>query len=350
MARKKASKFVAPKDISDLKSQYADFLVGADRLQATSDDILSTGSIKVDALLHGGLYRGTISEFFGPPGGGKSTLAIRTAGVCLEQGGRVAYIDLEHGLGGGIQISTGDENIHVDGWLQKNGVDPNHPNFDVWRPTFAEDVFNLLLNIIMGNLYDLVIIDSYAALVTRSEMEDEVGASHYGKVAKISSEGLKKVFKAYELGEGRSHVIVINQIRDNIGGYGYKSTGGNALPHYCATRLQVFRIGGSENSGEAVTKSRVINRKNRFSPPGETEIAISSTFGLDVMDELLQWCLQDDVGYVKQAGAWYTVFPLEEDGEEVKMQGAYSVKRHLQENGYYEALRDRISSSLLTAV
>lgn len=310
----------------------------------------STGSPAVDALLGGGLHKGSMSEFYGKPQSGKSTLALSTARQVIRQGGRVLYIDLERGL----DIREG----HQRSWLEVNGIDPfdtyhfavvqDRPN----QPLAAEDIYELIIDAMEQNKYQYIVLDSMAGMTTRSELAGEIGESHFGAVAKVNSQALKILFRKF--GSNReTHITFINQVRDQIAGGmgGLKSTGGRALEHYVGLKLRLDRGRRVEaKDGDVATPVFVKVDKSRYGAAKKVEIRISSDRGIDVLQEVQDFAILN--GYIHQSGAWYTLFdrPVEptvvknaKKNEEIegflfKSQGDTGLKAYLQESGWFDTL------------
>lgn len=317
-------------DIGDFSSKFGNVLISPDKLVRTSQQVLRTGSVKLDLMLRGGFRAGTISELYGPEGGAKTTIALHTAKEVLANGGTVLYMDLEHGLDAGVDYDEG----HLPGWMEKIGINPNNPNFHVARPLTGEEVYDMIEAAIVNELFDLVVLDSMAAMVPRADMEGNVGESAYGKVAKLNSEALKRVLAKYEAqAVQKTHLMVINQARDSIGTShaGMRSPGGRALRHFAATRLRCTRVAKKEG-GINVINVRV--DKNRFSPPWEsTELFVHPAVGLDLTMELIQ--VGVETGVIVKGGAWFTISM--DDAEEQKVQGANALRKIVDANPTWKA-------------
>lgn len=236
--------------------------------------------------------------------------------------------------------------------MEVNGVDPNNPNFVVARPTTGEEAYALIEKAIKGELFELIVLDSMAALVPRADMDGDVGESAFGRVAKLNSEALKRVLSAYDTQKvDKTHLMIINQARENMSGYGgLRSTGGRALRHFVSTKLRCTRTGKEADVGVNIITVRV--DKNRFSPPWEeVVIYIHPRCGIDTALEAIE--LGVEVGLVTKAGAYYT-FHDPATGEEIfKEQGKAKALAALEgEHAEYtvklkKAIRDRGISSLV---
>jgi recombination protein RecA len=286
-------------------------------------DALSTGSRRFDILLNGGLRRGQMSEFFGAPGGGKSTLAQKACGACIQAGGRVAYVDLEHSLD--------------PDWTLKNGFDLNHEACDVYHPVFQERVFDLLEDGL--HFYDLMVVDSVGAFIPMSEFETDIETSTYGAVARINARGFRRLMVRFdqalqENDRHLSHIIFVNQVRANVGGSQYvpeRTTGGKAMPHFMSNRLEMRRIKNQvvdDKTELTETLHRIKVVKSRHARFGSTaQVTISSAYGLDVAWEMLEEGMAD--GSVVQKGGGYFEF-LEGTKVVHKVRGKDAAKAYLR--------------------
>lgn len=331
------AKKVVLKNAEEFHKRFNASLVDTTRLIRTPDQVLRTGSIKLDLQLRGGLRAGTISELYGPEGGGKTTVALTMAKIVLDAGGKVLYFDLEHGLDGGTKYPQG----HLKGWMQIVGVDPNDPNFEVARPLTGEEIYSMIEESIMLSIYDLVILDSMAAISTRADMEDEIGGgAAFGPVAKLNAKALKRVLQAYEAQKvEKTHLMILNQARDNVKSTwgGTKSTSGRALRHYVSTKLQMRRTGVDKDSN--VSMITIVTEKNRFSPPKEsTMIYIHPNCGIDTTLELLELGLIE--GFIIKKGSYYTIHDPDTGEELAKVQGRDKAKEALDAD---TSLKERIT-------
>lgn len=313
-----AEKFKFAKDAKEFEAMFGDGFVDIDAL-ARNSGFRSTGSLKVDGLLRGGLPKGTMAEFWGPPQSGKSTLATASIGHVLRGGGRACYVDLERGLdlyGEADYVEAALDQTDEDralakeakkSWLRKNGVDCRDPNFRIYDPLSGEELFRFLGNIITLNYFDVVVVDSVAAILTEKQLEGDTGESHFGAVAKLLSAEMPRLLRLYRNNQN-TNVIFINQARDKIGfmQQGQKSTGGHALEHYVGTKIRFRRINRKEeSSGDMTTTSRVNIDKSRYASAREITMQISGERGVDVLGELLEFGEQQ--GYV-HGGTWRHFF------------------------------------------
>lgn len=336
MSRKKRGGPSGLKSREDFRKKYGSILIDPDEIRKETR-MFSTGSISVDVLLRGGFRGGTLSQVYGPFQSGKSTLALSTAAATLKAGGTVLYLDMERGLDFGLPgEGFTEDQLETQGWLRTNGVDPFDPNFTVLQPLSGEEMYSILLDIIPNKLYNLVIVDSVAAIITESQAQGDVGDATYGAAAKLHSETLPKVMRA--MGESRNydtHIMFINQIRDNLRSPhgGKKAFGGNAIPHFVHYTIRMWKVGSKESVEEVATTTKVQVEKSRYAPRRSVDITISSKRGIDVTAEVLDYLL--DLGLVKKSGAWYAFYE-EVDAEEPvgRTQGEAAAKQWMDDNGW----------------
>src|SRR5215831_7728309 len=216
---------------------------------------ISTGALSLDLALGGrGLPRGRIIEMYGAEASGKTTVALHAVANAQKQGGVAAYIDAEHALD--------------PGWAKRLGVDLE--SLLVSQPSNAEEALKIAEMLIKSNAVDIIVIDSVAALVPRTEVEGEIGDSHVGMQARLMSQALRMLNPT--IAKTRTCMIFINQIRQKIGtmGYGDPNTtpGGLALKFYSSVRMDIRRIGDVKDGEEKIgsrTKVKVV--KNKVAPP-----------------------------------------------------------------------------------
>lgn len=255
-------------------------------------DAISTGSMTLDrALGIGGLPKGRIVEIYGPESSGKTSLTLQTIAQAQKSGGLCAFIDAEHAL-------------DVE-YAQKLGVDVE--NLYVAQPDTGEQALEILDSLTRSKAFDIIVVDSVAALVPKAEIEGDMGDSHMGLQARLMSQGLRKVTGAIK--DSNTLVIFINQIRMKIGvmfGNPETTTGGNALKFYASVRLDIRRTGAVKNGDEIVgneVKVKVI--KNKVAPPFKE--AIYQTLyksGVDIYAEVID--IGVEAGIVEKSGAWYS--------------------------------------------
>lgn len=253
---------------------------------------ISTGSISLDfALGIGGLPRGRIVEIYGPESSGKTTICLHTIAEAQKAGGLAAFIDAEHAL---------DVN-----YAKRLHVDVN--NLLISQPDYGEQALEIVDTLVRSNALDIIVVDSVAALVPRSEIEGEMGDAQMGVQARLMSQALRKITGA--VSRSRTCVIFTNQLRSKIGvmfGSPETTTGGNALKFYSSVRMDIRRISAIKNGEEVVgnrTKVKIV--KSKVAPPfKQVEFDILYNEGISKAGDLID--LAVDKGIVKKGGAWFT--------------------------------------------
>lgn len=285
---------------------------------------VSTGSLSLDiALGIGGLPRGRVVEIFGPESSGKTTLALHCVAEAQKAGGAAAFIDVEHAL----------DPVYAKGL----GVDID--NLLVSQPDTGEQALEICEALARSNAIDVIVIDSVAAMVTKAEIEGEMGDAHVGTQARLMSMALRKL--ASVLSKSKTIAIFINQLREKIGVmYGNPETtpGGRALKFYASVRIDVRRTETIKVGAESVgnrTRARVV--KNKVAPPfKEGEFDIMYGTGISRIGELLDLAVKLEI--VQKSGAWFNY------GETRLGQGRDNVKSFLQTN---KELSDEIEKKVL---
>jgi recombination protein RecA len=256
--------------------------------------VIKTGALSLDmALGIGGLPRGRIVEIFGPESSGKSTLAMHVVANAQKNGGVAAYIDAEHALDPGYATKIG---VKIDDLL-------------ISQPDNGEEALNIAEMLARSNAIDVIVIDSVAALVPKSELEGEIGDSFVGLQARLMSQALRKLTAT--LAKSNTCAIFINQIREKIGvmyGSPETTTGGRALKFYSSIRLDIRRIGGIKGPGEASdignrVKVKVV--KNKMAPPFQiSEFDILFNEGISRTGSVID--LATDLNIVDKKGSWFS--------------------------------------------
>jgi recombination protein RecA len=253
---------------------------------------ISTGSISVDyALGVGGFPRGRIIEIFGPESSGKTTVALQVVAESQKTGGMAAFIDVEHAL----------DPIYA----RKLGVDVD--NLLVSQPDYAEQALEITNALIASGSIDVLVVDSVAALVPKSELDGEMGDSHMGVQARLMSQAMRKL--TGNVSKSNTCLIFINQIREKIGvmfGNPETTTGGRALKFYSSVRADIRRIAAIKE-GEVVvgnrTKVKIV--KNKVAPPfREAEFDIIYGEGISREGDLIDLGVAQNL--VDKSGSWYS--------------------------------------------
>ena len=273
---------------------------------------ISTGSMALDmALGIGGIPRGRIVEIYGPESSGKTTLALHCVAEAQKAGGTAAFIDVEHALDPVYAENLG---VDIDSLL-------------VSQPDSGEQALEIAEALVRSGAIDIIVIDSVAALVTRAEIEGEMGDNHVGQLARLMSQALRKLTGA--LSKSNCAAIFINQLREKIGviyGNPETTTGGRALKFYASVRIDVRKIEAIKNGSEMIgsrTRARVV--KNKVAPPfREAEFDVLYGKGISHTGELIDMGLEFEV--LKRSGAWFYY------GDTRIGQGKDSVKQLLEEN------------------
>lgn len=275
--------------------------------------VISTGSIGLDIILGvGGLPRGRVIEVYGPESSGKTTLSMHCIAEAQNSGGMAAFVDAEHAF---------DKS-----YAKRLGIDTD--NLLISQPDSGEQALEVAEHLIRSGAIDVIVIDSVAALVPRSELEGEMGDNKLGVQARLMSQAMRKLTGV--LHKTGCVCIFINQLREKIGvmfGSPEVTTGGNALKFYSSVRLDIRRIGQLKNNADSVIGNRVRVKvvKNKVAPPFRViEFDILYGEGISKIGEVID--LGAELGIIKKAGSWYSY-------QDKKLgQGRDAVRELLQED------------------
>jgi len=288
---------------------------------------IPTGALSLDAALGvGGMPRGRVVEIFGPESSGKTTLALHVIAEAQRRGGMAAFVDAEHAL----------DALYAG----KLGVDTD--NLLVSQPDSGEQALEITEVLIRSGAVDVLVIDSVAALVPRSELEGEMGDAQMGLQARLMSQALRKLTSI--VSKSKTCLIFINQLREKIGvmfGNPETTTGGRALKFYASIRLDIRRI-ASLKDGDAVIGSRAKVKvvKNKVAAPfREAEFDILYGEGISRDGDLLD--LGVDHKVIEKSGAWFAF-----NGERMG-QGRENARQFLKDN---PAVRATIDARLRKAL
>ncbi len=274
---------------------------------------ISTGSLGLDiALGVGGIPRGRVSEIYGPESSGKTTLSMHCIAEAQRNGGLAAFIDAEHAFD-----KTYAENLGID-----------TENLLISQPDDGEQALEITEHLIRSGAIDLIVIDSVAALVPRSELEGEMGDSKMGLQARLMSQAMRKLTGV--ISKTGCACIFINQLREKIGvmfGNPETTTGGNALKFYASVRLDIRRIGQIKESPDQIlgNRTRVKVVKNKVAPPFKVvEFDIMYGQGISKVGEILDLGVELEI--VNKSGSWFSY-----EGNKLG-QGRDAVKQLLSDN------------------
>ncbi len=275
-------------------------------------DVIPTGSLTLDmALGIGGVPRGRIVEIYGPESSGKTTVALHIAAEAQKKGGEVAFIDVEHALDPVYAAALG---INIDNLL-------------ISQPDSGEQALEIAEALARSGAIDVLIIDSVAAMVTKAEIDGDMGDTHVGQLARLMSQAMRKLTSV--IAKSNCVAIFINQIREKIGVmYGNPETtpGGRALKFYSSVRIEVRRVetikSGVENVGNR-TKCKIA--KNKVAPPfKECQFDIVFGQGISRVGEIVDIAVDLDV--IKKSGSWFSY-------KDTKIgQGRENVKEWIKDN------------------
>ena len=275
-------------------------------------EVIPTGSLSIDiALGVGGVPRGRITEIYGPESSGKTTICQHIVAEAQAMGGTAAFIDMEHALD--------------PAYAAKCGVDID--NLLVSQPDTGEQALEIAETLIRSGAVELVVIDSVAALIPRSEIEGDMGDPTMAVQARLMSQALRKLSGA--ISQTKTTVIFTNQLRQKIGvmfGNPETTTGGQALKFYASVRLDVRRIQSIKVGAEIIgNRTRVRVVKNKVAPPFRAaEFDIMYNEGISKVGDLLDLAVEAEI--IAKRGSFYSY------GETRLGQGRENSKEFLRQN------------------
>ncbi|WP_062283996.1 recombinase RecA [Flexilinea flocculi] len=281
------------KALTDISKRYGEgSIMRLGEAKHMQVEVIPTGSLSLDlALGVGGIPRARITEIYGPESSGKTTLCLHIIAEAQKMGGTAAFIDMEHAL----------DPVYA----AKLGVNIN--NLYVSQPDTGEQALEICETLVRSGAVDVVVIDSVAALVPRSEIEGDMGDSSMGMQARLMSQALRKLSGA--INQTKTAVIFTNQLRQKIGimfGNPETTPGGLAMKFYASVRLDIRRI-NSIKSGAEIVGGRVRVRvvKNKVAPPFATaEFDIMYNEGISKAGDILDLAAQLEI--VTKRGAFYS--------------------------------------------
>ena len=255
-------------------------------------EVISTGSLGLDlALGIGGLPLRRIIEIYGPESSGKTTLALHAIASAQKAGGECAFIDVEHAFDRSYARRLG---LNVD-------------TLCISQPDTGEQALEIVDTLVRSGAVRVIVVDSVAALVPKSELEGDMGDAHMGLQARLMSQALRKITGS--VSRSGCMVIFINQIRQKIGvmfGNPETTTGGNALKFYASVRLDIRRIGTIKDKDRVIgNQTRVKVVKNKLAAPfREVCFDIMYGEGISKAGELIDLGVKTDI--LEKSGSWYS--------------------------------------------
>lgn len=273
---------------------------------------IPTGSIGLDmALGIGGLPKGRIIEIFGPESGGKTTVTLHAIAEAQKRGGIAAFVDVEHALDPVYAKALG---VDIDQLI-------------VSQPDTGEQALDIMEALVRSGAIDIIVLDSVAAMVTKAEIDGDMGDSFVGVQARLMSSAMKKLTAV--IAKSNTVAIFINQVREKIGimfGNPETTPGGRALKFYSSVRIEVRKGEAIKEDGETIgarTKCKVI--KNKVAPPFKScEFDMIFGKGISRMGEVVDYAVE--LGFIKKSGAWFSYNDMRIG------QGRENTKKFLMEN------------------
>ncbi len=308
-----AKKTVLDKALKDIVKRYGEgSIMRLGQAKHMAVDAIPTGSLSLDiALGVGGIPRARITEIYGPESSGKTTICQHLVAEAQKLGGTAAFIDMEHALDPVYAAKCG---VNVDELL-------------ISQPDTGEQALEITETLVRSGAVDIVVVDSVAALVPRSEIEGDMGDPTMGTQARLMSQAMRKLSGA--INQTGTAVVFTNQLRQKIGvmfGNPETTTGGNALKFYASVRLDVRRIQSIKVGAEIIgNRTRVRVVKNKVAAPFRTaEFDIMYNEGISRIGDILDLGAELDI--IEKRGSWYSY------GDLRLGQGRENTKEYLQQN------------------
>lgn len=287
-------------------------------------DVISSGSILLDNCLGvNGYPKGRIIEIYGPESSGKTTLALTAIAECQKNGGLCAFIDAEQSIDPVYAKALG---VKIDELILS-------------QPDSGEEALQIVEMLARKECFNLIVVDSVAALVPQQELEGQMNDSSVGLQARMMSKAMRKITPV--LGKSGCSVIFINQLREKVGviyGNNETTTGGRALKFFATVRIDIRRSEAIKNDGAVIGNTVVVKVvKNKVAPPFKScRLDIIYGKGISKEGELLDLAIEN--GIIKKSGSWYEVY-----GERIG-QGRDTAKQFLLEN---KEIFDKIKNEIL---
>lgn len=286
-------------------------------------DVIPTGSLALDiALGVGGIPRGRITEIYGQESSGKTTIGYHIVAEAQKAGGIAAFIDAEHAVD---PIYARNLGVDIDSLL-------------ISQPDTGEEALEIVDALIRSGAIDVVILDSVAALVPKSEIEGDMGDSHVGLQARLMSQAMRKI--GGSLSKSNTAAVFINQVREKIGvmfGNPETTPGGRALKFWASVRMEVRKVETLKQGSEMVgSRTRVKIVKNKVAPPfRQAEFDIMFGKGISRSGGILD--IGVDIGLISKLGTWFAY------GDQRLGQGRENAKQYLEE---HPELMDEIEAKI----